>query len=442
MTDDPRGRKALPFRPPFFYGWIIVGVSALTIFFSGPGQTYSVSTFIDSYITEFGWSRSTVSGMYSMGTLAAGLLMGLVGNFIDRRGHRAMTTAIALIFGLACLGMSLVNSPITLLAGFFTIRLLGQGSMSLSSSTLVPQWFIRKKGRALSLVALGGAAGSALLPPLNTWLIEHYGWRTGWRTWTILLWLIMAPAAYLLTRNRPEDVGLTPDDGTQTHSATEPDPSPPEDSWTVREAMGTRSFWLLLFCVMIPSAINTGLIFHQISIMDQVGIPAQSAAAVMSIMALIRLPVVLLAGQIIDRVPTRFVQVGSMAGLLITMVALYMTDSVQMAVVYGALTGITMAFQIIVSGVIWPDYYGRQHLGSIRGMTMMAGVIGSALGPLPYGYAYDIFGGYTEALTASMIFPILGMIAAYLAKPPMKQPPVTPSKYTQDNQQGQDEIIT
>ncbi len=434
MTDDPRGRKALPFRPPFFYGWIIVGVSALTIFFSGPGQTYSVSTFIDSYITEYGWSRSTVSGMYSMGTLAAGLLMGVVGNFIDRRGHRAMTTAIALIFGLACLGMSLVNSPLTLLAGFFSIRLLGQGSMSLSSSTLVPQWFIKKKGRALSLVALGGAAGSALLPPLNTWLIKHYGWRTGWRTWTILLWLIMAPAAYLLTRNRPEDVGLTPDDWTQTHSATEPDTSPPEDSWTVREAMGTRSFWLLLFCVMIPSAINTGLIFHQISIMDQIGIPPQSAAAVMSVMALIRLPVVLLAGQIADKVPTRYVQIGSMAGLLVTLATLYITDSVQMALAYGVLTGITMAFQIIVSGVIWPDYYGRQHLGSIRGVTMMAGVIGSALGPLPYGYAYDIFGGYTEALTFSMIFPILGMIAAYLAKPPTKTPTLTPSGHTQDKQ--------
>jgi sugar phosphate permease len=421
MTDETRGRKALPFRPPFFYGWIIVGVSALTIFFSGPGQTYSVSTFIDSYIGEFGWSRSTVSGMYSMGTLAAGLLMGFVGNFIDRRGHRATTTAIALIFGLACLGMSFVNSPITLLAGFFSIRLLGQGSMSLSSSTLVPQWFIRKKGRALSLVSLGGAMGSALLPPLNTWIIEQWGWKIGWRIWTALLWFVMAPAAYLLIRDRPEDVGLAPDDEARSQLVSEANTSPSEESWTVREAMNTTSFWLLLFCVMIPSAINTGLIFHQISIMDQVGVSAQSAAAVMSIMALIRLPVVLVAGQIADRVPARFVQVGAMGGLLVTLFALFFTDSVQMAMVYGALTGITMAFQIMVSGVIWPDYYGRRHLGSIRGVTMMAGVIGSALGPLPYGFAYDIFGGYTEALTFSMIFPIIGMIAAFLAKQPTKR---------------------
>ena len=262
--------------------------------------------------------------------------------------------------------------------------------------------------------------GSALIPPLNTWIIETYGWKNGWITWTALLWLVMAPAAYFLTRDRPEDVGFLPDGEARLNVSTGANSLPSGESWTVREAMGTRSFWLLLFCVMIPSAINTGLIFHQVSIMNQVGVSAQSAAVVLSLMALIRLPVVLIAGQIADRVPARYIQVGSMMGLLVTMVALHMTDSVQMALVYGALTGITMAFQIMVSGVIWPDYYGRHHLGSIRGVTMMAGVIGSALGPLPYGYAYDIFGGYTEALTISMVFPVLGIIAALFARKPEK----------------------
>jgi MFS family permease len=420
MSKSKKGGDSLPINLPFFYGWIIVGISALTIFFSGPGQTYSVSTFIDSYIHEFNWSRSTVSGMYSLGTLVAGLFMGVIGNYIDKKGHRIMTTAIALTFGFACLVMSFVSSPLMLLAGFFSIRLLGQGSMSLSSNTLVPQWFIKKKGRALSLVSLGGATASAALPPINTWIIETFGWRTGWRTWSILLWFIMAPTAYYLTRNRPEDVGLFPDNTIDNQDVSENDITSLKNSWTLREAMGTRSFWLLLFCVMIPSAINTGLIFHQVSIMNQIGITAQLAATVLSIMAIIRLPVVLFAGQLADRVPPRYIQAGSMLGLLLTTAVLFFSKTIEMAMLYGVLTGITMAFQIMVSGVIWPDYYGRHHLGSIRGITMMAGVIGSALGPLPYGYAYDIFGGYTEVLIISMIFPILGAIAAFMAKPPQR----------------------
>ncbi|MGD2201080.1 MAG: MFS transporter, partial [Candidatus Bathyarchaeota archaeon] len=319
--------------------------------------------------------------------------------------------------GVACLGMTLVNAPIALLAGFFSIRLLGQGSMSLSSGTLVPQWFIRKRGRALSLVSLGGAASSALLPPLNTWMIGAYGWKMGWTVWAVLLWAVMVPMAYLVIRDKPENVGLSPDGEGNRRDLVEVNPVP-EESWTVREAVKTRSFWLLLFCVMVPSAIVTGLIFHHISIMGQTGIDAQAAAAVLSTMAIVRLPVVLVTGQIADRASPRLLQATSLGLLLLSMAVLLFINSVQTAVLYGVLTGIMMAFQSIVSGVIWPIYYGRRHLGSIRGLTMMAGVIGSALGPLPYGFAYDLYGGYHEAFVLSLIFPLIGVAAALLAKRP------------------------
>lgn len=144
-----------PVKTSFFYGWFIVFIAALGVFFSGPGQTYSVSVFIDSYIAEFGWSRSFVSSMYSMGTLGAGMLLPLVGRLVDKRGSRFMVTAVAAVFGFVCLYMSFVGNPIMLFVGFFLVRLLGQGSMSLVPSTLVPQWFVSRRGRALSLIALG-----------------------------------------------------------------------------------------------------------------------------------------------------------------------------------------------------------------------------------------------------------------------------------------------
>ncbi len=419
MDQAELGQAKLAFEPPFFYGWIIVAVSATTLFFSGPGQTYSVSTFIDNYIVEFGWSRSLVSGMYSMGTLTAGLAMGVIGSLFDRLGHRKMTAAIAILLGLACIWMSFVNDVAMLLIGFLMLRLFGQGSMSLSSSTLPPQWFITKKGRALSLVSLGGVLGLAVLPPLNTWIIQDYGWQTGWRFWAVLLCVVMAPIAYILIRNRPEDVGLWPDDLKIAEGAIDlADGNFEDSSWTVGEAVGTRSFWLLLFCMIIPSAIVTGLVFHQVSIMAQIGLPVEAAAVVLSAMAVVRLPVILVAGQIADRVPPRFLLASAQAGLLAAMAVLILADSIEVALFYGVLLGIVMAFQGIAMGVVWPEYYGRRYLSSIRGLTMMAGVIGSALGPLPYGYAYDILRSYHQVLTISIIFPILGVIAAMLAKRP------------------------
>ncbi len=421
MGGNVSEQAGLPFRTRFFYGWVIVAISALTIFFSGPGQTYSVSTFIDSYISEFGWSRSVVSGMYSVGTLIAGLGMGVVGNLFDRRGHRLMTTIVAVLFSLACVWMSLVNSVPMLLAGFLLIRLLGQGSMGLSSSTLTPQWFISKKGQALSLVTLGGVVSSAVLPPLNIWIIQNYGWQMGWRFWAVLLCLVMTPIAYFLIRDRPEDVGLWPDDFKPVKITENVAAELFEEvSWTVREAMGTRCFWYLLFCRMIPSAIGTGLIFHQVSIMAQVGLPLEAAAVVLSAMAVVRLPITLLAGQVADRVPTRFLIASSQGGLFVSMILLLLAKSMTGALAYGVLVGAIMSLQGIADAVIWPEYFGLRNLSSISGITMMAGVIGSALGPLPYGFAYDVFGNYTLAITASMVFPLLGLGAALLAKRPTK----------------------
>ncbi|TET72860.1 MFS transporter [Candidatus Bathyarchaeota archaeon] len=424
-----RAKKGLPIRSTVFYGWVIVAVSAMTMFFSGPGQTISVSVFVDSYIGEFGWSRTLVSSMYSMGTLTAGLLMGLVGGVFDRLGHRRTTTAVAVLFGLACLWMSRVESVAMLFAGFFLIRLLGQGSMGLSSSTLVPQWFVSKRGRAVSLVALGGILMSALLPPLNTWLIKAYGWRAGWSVWAVLLWVVMAPVAFLLIRDRPEEVGLWPDNVKPVHAGPGVEDEPVEESWTVREVLGNRSFWLLLFPMIVVSAVGTGLMFHQISIMGERGLSPEIAALVFSVSAVVRLPVGFLAGWAADKVQVRYLLAFSMATYLAAMIVLLVTNSTPLAMAYGVLRGVMLGILSILGGVLWPTYFGRRHLSGIRGVTMMAGVIGSALGPLPFGFAYDRFGGYREVIVASIFLQLLAILASLLAKPARKNSQAEPNTY-------------
>lgn len=419
-------------EPSFYYGWVIVLMAALVMFFSGPGQTYSVSVFIDSYIDEYGWSRSFVSTMYSSGTLLAGLLLPIIGRLIDKRGSRVMVTAIALAFGLVCLFMSFIGNPLMLFVGFLLVRLLGQGSMSLAPSTLVPQWFINKRGRALSLMALGGTLSSALLPPLNTWLIRTYGWRFGWQVWAVLLWAIMVPAAWFFIRNRPEDMGLLPDNATRptdvvTNVVTETSVLDQDDeaSWTLKEAMRTRAFWLILFCATIPSAINTGITFHLASIMQGTGIEVAlapiMAAVVLSTLAIVQLPFNLIAGFLADKLKVHYLMAVTFVAQFISLIFLMNIQSRLMAIVYGMLWGMISGFHAINNGVIWPSYFGRKYLGSIRGIAMTAMVIGSAFGPLPFGFAFDWFQGYREILLLSLLFPALGAVAALLSPPPSKR---------------------
>jgi MFS family permease len=359
--------------------------------------------------------------MYSLGTLSAGLLMGFIGNLYDRKGHRIMTTFVVLGLSLACVWMSVVLDPIMLLGGFFLIRLFGQGSMGLSSMTLPLQWFLRRRGFVLSLVSLGGVVSSALFPPLNTWLIHSLGWPAGWRIWALLLGVIMIPIAYFFIRDQPEDVGLSPDtlkpvDSVRTDSSA----LYKADWWTLREALATRSLWLLLFCSAIPSAILTALTFHHVSIMSQLGISVELAAIILSSQALVRIPMMFLAGYVIDRVNPRLLMVVNQSVLLIGMSILYLANGLSTALIYGLVIGTMLGFHIVVSGIIWPYYYGRRSLTSIRGVTMMVSVISSAIGPLPFGLAFDIFGGYQEILRLALIFPSLGVIAAFFAKKPTK----------------------
>ncbi|MDQ0338779.1 MFS family permease [Caldalkalibacillus uzonensis] len=416
----------LPFKSPFFYGWVIVVMGALGLFFSGPGQTYSVSVFIDAYIEAFGWDRTLVSSIYSGATLLAGLLLFVVGKLVDRFGQRPMTVAVALLLGLACLWNSFVMGPVMLFIGFFLIRLLGQGSMTLLPNTLVPQWFVRYRGRAISFMSVGVLLSAAAFPPLNNWLIQNWGWPVAWRVWFVVLVFFFAPLALYLIRNKPEDVGLLPDNDRRRKSTgsvgtTMSTSSIQEESWTLKEAMRTRAFWLILFCVGVPSMVNTGITFHLFSILAESGIGRGTTAFLLSLVPLIGFVCSLAAGFIMEKVKVHYVLCVTFLIELGSIMILLLGSSVYTILFFVLLWGIFEGFLRVCVGVVWPNYFGREHLGTIRSVVTTVTVIGSALGPLPFGIAYDLYGRYSEVLLLIMLFPLLAVFAAILSPPPVKK---------------------
>ncbi|MGG1688029.1 MFS transporter [Pseudalkalibacillus sp. NRS-1564] len=414
----------------FFYGWYIVMAAAIGVFFSGPGQTYAVSVFIDYYIQDFGWGRSLVSGIYSSATLAAGLLLFVVGRLVDKHGQRRMMLIMGALLAVACFWNSFVIGPVMLFIGFFMLRLFGQGSMTLIPNTLVPQWFVVKRGRALSFMAIGGFLSSASFPPLNTWLITTFGWESAWRILGLALIVIFLPVVFFIVKNKPEDIGLLPDNAIskkrlaqrrEEKMEEEEQEEGFETNWTVKEAMRTRAFWFILFCVSIPALVNTGLTFHLFSILGEQGVPGSTAAIILSIMAIVGFPVTMASGFILERVNVHIVLGLSFIGQMVFILLLTQVHTYLLAIVFAVLWGMIGGIERITLNIIWPNYFGREHLGSIKGIATTTMVIGSAFGPLPFGIAFDVFGGYTEILLIILIFPILGTIAAFMSPPPSKQ---------------------
>ena len=409
----------------FYYGWVIVCMAALGSFFSGPGQTYSNSVFIDEYIKSFGWSRSEISSLYSIATLCSGILMMFMGRLVDKLGQRKMMVIVSILLGAACFFNSLVVNTWMMAIGFFLIRLFGQGSMTLIPNTLVPQWFIQKRGRAMSFLALGGVASAAFFPVANAWLIKLTSWQATWQIWGVLLIILFAPLAFFIVRNRPEDIGLHPDGkpiiNPKSKNRDQMISSSQEDDWTLQEAMKTKTFWAVLICVGIPALVNTGITFHLLSIFGENQLTPQLAATVLSLMAIIGFPISFISGFILERVKTNILLIVVFVLEAATLLLLTNVNSVTLGILFGVLWGIGGGIERITLNIVWSNYFGRKHLGSISGVAMMVMVIGSACGPLPLGIGFDKFHGYNESLLLLIIFPIIGIVGAILAKKPNKQ---------------------
>ena len=418
----PKPQRSWVTRVPFFYGWVVLAVASFAGFMSGPGQTYGVSVFVDPIIEDLGWSRTMISGLYTAGSLTAATTMVFVGRMLDRFGARTMLSVVGVLFGCAALLMSSISQPIHLFVGFTAIRTLGQGSLILISTTLVAQWFMRLRGRAMSLYFLGMAASQAAFPPLIYLLSGHLGWRGAWVILALLIWSAVVPLAVVFLRRTPESVGLHPDGDSRLPPGTGADEPPVvrEVDWTLGEALRTRSFWLLLVAGSSQALIGTALVFHHVSVLDSRGLDAGVAAVVLSVFAPTSLVGAFVAGFLSDKLPGRFVLVAGQMLLAAGMALVLVISHPWQAFVYGGLMGLAGGAIMTTNAVIWPNYYGRANLGAIRGVVTTSGVAFAALGPLPFGLLFDMTGTYTVAVLVFLALPAACGVAALLATPPRK----------------------
>ena len=409
---------------PIYYGWIILVIGTIGVIFTGPGQTYAVSVFIDYFIADLGISRSLVSTLYTVGTLTASFSLPYVGRQIDRRGSRLMMTLITLLFGLACVYMGFVNNALMLGAGFIALRMLGQGSLSLVSKNVINQWWVRRRGLTMGISGMAMALlSSGGFPYLINWMIPVYGWRSSYMLLGLMVWLVIAPLALIFIRNRPEEYGLQPD-GMSDPAADRGKTSatPIEDNWTLSEVIHTSTFWLIVAGLASMSALGTGLTFHIFSIFKDSGLSSTVAATVFLPIAATAALVQLGGGLLINRVPMRVLLAIALfleAAVLVMSPFLF---SVEVALGYGLLAGIRGGLQLIIGNVVWANYYGRLHLGSITGVVATILVGSSALGPMPFGIARDLMGSYHVILISMATIPFLLAIAILIfVRPPQRK---------------------
>ena len=405
-----------PSRPRRFLGWRIAVIATVAGAMTAPGQTVSVSVFVDHLIADLGLSREGVSTAYLIGTLTGALVLPAVGRWIDRTGARRAMTAIGIAFGLGLVAMSGVRGFVTLAIGFTLIRLLGQGSLSLASSVAVTHWWERRRGTVFGVVMTGVAALMSLGPILLNLAIEAYSWRTAWILAALAVWLVVVPMAWFGLVDRPSDVGQFVD------GDPAPDPLAPAltstTSHTRREALGESRFWVLSATVGTTAMLITALNFHQISILGEKGLSSTEAAAMFLPQVAGAVVVGLAVGALADKVASRYLLAASMAFMAIALLMVPFIERGWSVVLYAVVLGATAGAQRPLAATMLPRWFGLANIGAIQGVSTFVGVGASAAGPVALAVSRSLTGDYGMAAAVASLLPIAMLLAALTVTEP------------------------
>lgn len=403
-------------RVPFFYGWVMLPVAMLIQMATSPGQTFGVSVFNPFLRDALSLSQSAFSGAYMLGTFLASFPQTYVGALMDRFGLRRTLIVVVTVFGLACFWMSQVSGVVTLFVAFLFLRMLGQGAMGLLSANTVAMWFNRRLGFTSGVMSIGMALASGGMPAFGLWLIGGFGWRWAYAILGLVVWIVMFPVLAVFYRNKPEDVGQIPDGKTTLTEAAQK----AEDarSFSLSEAMKTRAYWIGAAAIAHWSMIGTGIQFHLVQIFLDRGMTTGDAAVAFSVLAGAGACGRLVGGILADRLPLNGLLAVAPAILAVGVFLLIQMSDMTSVWIFGGAIGVGQGVLQSVHTTLWVRYYGRVHLGKIRGSLSTITVAASSLGPFAMGFAYDTFGSYSEILWIFMaIVATMAFVGMWATKP-------------------------
>jgi len=324
----------------------------------------------------------------------------IIGRIIDKFGSRWPLAIVGLIAGALVACIALIQTGWQMIAIFFALGLIGfQGAGgNLYSSVPISRWFHKKRGKAMSAVFLGVPAG-ILLTPVIAGLISALGWRLTFVATGLVGALVIVTISIVVIRRSPDDMGLTIDGGEQSNCDDDQnsDNQSSERSWAVREATRNATFWKLLVIQGCQFIAFGTIVSFRIPYFEDNGISREIIGLAFSLEAITSVVAAVPAGIALDRFPPRFVGSISLVILSLAIVSSMLVIEAWQVFVATGLFGLGAASGAIVWNTIWPNYFGNQHIGEIRGRAMQLMLPAALIGGPLAGYVKDSTGSYIAA---------------------------------------------
>ena len=415
-------------RPRIFYGWWIVVAASILGMFGNGSISQGFPRFLLPIESSLGLSRTQISLVFSLARAEGSVAGPAIGWLADRYGARPLVIAGSVTVGVGVLLLSQANSYWMLLVLFAGVISLGKSAgLGQTLMACTNQWFIRRRHIAMSALMTAFAGGGAIIVPLLNESIQWLGWRQT-LIWTGVGILALTLPVSLVIRSRPEDVGLRPD-GDPPRDSTSRDGSgrghgsnDREINFTFREAIRTRSFWLIAVGAFMRVTVTNGMLVHVFAMMEERGLTEDAAASWVAAMFFLGIPLRFILGVTAGKFPGNLMLAGGMALGAVGMWGLWLGPGI-----IGLLTfviGIAIVEGITsVNWLMLSDYYGRARFATLMGFMSLFMNIGLFASPLFAGIVEDLTDSYYWVLAAFTPMYLVSALAFLLSTRP--RPPAS-----------------
>ncbi len=413
-------------RPRVFYGWVIVAVVFVTMAVGVNART-AFSLLFPPILDEFGWERGVTAGAFSFGFLVSAGLSPSLGRLMDRRGPRVVMEMGVALMAAGLLLAPLAREPWHLYATLGV--LVGGGSVVLGytgQALFLHNWFVRRRGLAMSVAFSGVGVGSIILLPWLQTLIGASGWRAACWAMAILVLVLLAPLNLLL-RRRPEELGLHPDGDSSSRNgpassqaANVVDVAWAAVDWTLGRAVRTARFWWIALGYFFGLFSWYAVQVHQTKYLIEIGFSPASAAWALGLVSLAGIPGQIALGHLSDRIGREWVwTVGSLGFALCYLALLLLRHTPTPPLLYLMVVSQGMLGYGLTSvvGAIPAEIFQGPHYGTIFGTLMLASIAGGATGPWVTGALHDVTGSYTLAFWIAVGCSVVSAVMIWLAAP-------------------------
>lgn len=388
-------------------GWIIVsGFFVAQFFIVGSGYD-TAGVFFTPLLKHFGWSRTQLSMLTSSISLAAAVMGPGVGWLLDRAEAKWVVTVGAVLSGLAFLMASMAHSLAWMISAYVLLGVGAAASAMTPCYYVIGNWFVERRALAMTVAVTGIEVGGMVMTLVAAYLISTLGWRTAYVAMAVPVLVLVVPAMVLLVRSRPDSgqgaaAGVHGAHG--VHGASGGDA---QSGLDVGTALRERSFWIIAVSYLIYAFGATALIVHTVPYLIGLGLTAQRAALVLSVALGLNIVGKPAFGAAADRFGIRLVYglnlfvVG--CGILLLLGARQPSILVAFTLVYGLSVGAPIGLM----PAILADSVGLRRFGSLSGLLVTLGVIGSAAGPITAGAVFDRTSSYAsifELFAVALLF--------------------------------------